>query len=130
MDRTAWLLLIVIFSVTTMAEGFLLKRLGQGEGDVYFSTTPLSICVFQYALTMECDEKTIKLANFGRKYSMPIYIVHPFVAEILRANNCESVIGRWLFGTVVFIVSFVLAAGYDEISQKAKQFGIWRETVT
>ena len=106
-SRTVWLLLIAIFSVTTVAEGALLKRFGQGEGDVYFSTAPLSICVFQYALTMECDEKVKKLANFGKKYSMPIYILHPFVAEILRANQCEPAIGRWLFGTVVFIISLL-----------------------
>ena len=127
LSRTVWFLLILIFSVTTIAEGLLLKRFGQGEGDVYFSTAPLSICVFQYALTMECNEKAMKLANMGRKYSMLIYIVHPFVAEILRANRCEPVIGKWLFGTVVFIISFVLAVGYDGMSQRAKQFSRGRK---
>lgn len=129
-SRTVWLLLIAIFSVTTVVEGALLKRFGQGEGDVYFSTAPLSICAFQYAITIECDEKIIKLANFGKKYSMPIYIVHPFVAEVLRANHCEPVIGRWLFGTVVFIISFVLAVGYDVTSQKSKAIQSGRKTVT
>lgn len=121
MSRTAWSLLIFIFSVTTIAEGLLLKWFGQGEGDVYFSTAPLSVCVFQYALTIECNEKVMKIADLGRKYSMLIYIVHPFVAEILRANRCEPVIGQWLFGIVVFTISFFLSVGYNWISQGVKQ---------
>ena len=129
MSKTVLFLLIFVFSVTTVAEGLLLKRFGQSEGDVYFSTALLSVCVFQYALAVDCDEKVMKLADLGRKYSMLIYIVHPFVAEILRANCCEPVIGKWLFGTVVFIISFVLAAEYNRISQKAKQFSRGRKTV-
>ena len=128
-SRTVWFLLILIFSTTTVAEGLLLKQFGQGEGNVYFSTAPLSVCVFQYALTMKCDGKIMKLANYGRKYSMMIYIGHPFVAEILRANQCEPLIGKWLFGTVVFVISFVFAMGYNWISRRTKQFCRGRETV-
>ena len=75
-NRKILQVLIVVFTITSLAERFVLVSAGlNATRDHYLSTTFLAICLFVYALKINWHNK--ELTVIGRKYSTWLYIIHP-----------------------------------------------------
>ena len=75
-NRKMLQVLIVVFTITSLAERFALVNAGlNATRDHYLSTTFLAICLFVYTLKSNWHNK--ELAVIGRKYSTWLYIIHP-----------------------------------------------------
>ena len=80
-DKAMFLVLIVIFMITSLAERFVLVNAGlNATRDHYLSTTFLAICLFIYTLKSNWHNKD--LAMVGRKYSTWLYILHPIFITV------------------------------------------------
>lgn len=80
-DKAVFLVLIVIFMITSLAERFVLVNAGlNATRDHYLSTTFLAICLFIYTLKSNWHNKD--LAMVGRKYSTWLYILHPIFITV------------------------------------------------
>lgn len=75
-NRKILQVLIVVFTITSLAERFVLVSAGlNATRDHYLSTTFLAICLFVYTLKSNWHNKG--LAVIGRKCSTWLYIIHP-----------------------------------------------------
>ena len=75
-NRKMLQVLIVVFTITSLAERFALVNAGlNATRDHYLSTIFLAICLFVYTLKSNWHNK--ELAVIGRKYSTWLYIIHP-----------------------------------------------------
>lgn len=115
--------LIVVFTITTLLERFLLEQNGvNATRDHYISTTLLSIMVFLY---FYCTKNNFKILNkIGYKYSTLIYIIHPIVLLIISKAivlaNASKI--EYCLPFMVFILSIIISHIYiyikNNISKK------------
>ena len=83
-NRKMLQVLIVVFTITSLAERFVLVSAGlNATRDHYLSTTFLAICLFVYALKSNWHNK--KLTVIGRKYSTWLYIIHPILLRSFQS---------------------------------------------
>lgn len=92
---------IIIFAITSVLENWYMVKIFKDKNlDFFASTLFISFFVFIFALKNEkiFAEKTklSTLAEFGRKYSLIIYIAHPIVINIwtIALNLTTKVFGR------------------------------------
>lgn len=80
-NRKILQVLIVVFTITSLAERFVLVSAGlNATRDHYLSTTFLAICLFVYALKSNWCNKGVSV--IGRKYSTWLYIIHPIFITV------------------------------------------------
>lgn len=80
-NRKILQVLIVVFTITSLAERFVLVSAGlNATRDYYLSTTFLAICLFVYALKSNWCNKGVSV--IGRKYSTWLYIIHPIFITV------------------------------------------------
>lgn len=123
--------LIILFSVTTLSERFILVSINMNATrDHYFSTTLLAVTVFLF--TLKCDDTDKEkekastkvrvpgrqhfsdlLTTIGRKYSAWLYILHPiFISCIGVVANMMGVYNIYIFfapiivyvATIIFLI--------------------------
>ena len=84
-NKTVLWVLIFVFSITSLAEKFVLVNAGMNSTrDHYISTTFLAICLFVYTLKSNWYNKG--LAVIGRKYSTWLYIIHPILIAVFSVS--------------------------------------------
>ena len=84
-NKTVLGVLIFTFSITSLAERFVLVNAGMNSTrDHYISTTFLAICLFVYTLKSNWHNKG--LAVIGRKYSTWLYIIHPILIAVFSVS--------------------------------------------
>lgn len=109
LDKKRLAILMTFFTMTSMAERFLLVNSGMNaKRDHYISTTFLAIFVFLYAL--RSNWKNNHMAVIGRKYSTWLYVIHPiFIAVISTVTNRIGVysIYRFIAPIVVFLITLI-----------------------
>ena len=77
-----YLLLILLFTLTSVIERFIYDYVFIKTGDIYISTIPLSILIFVLCIT-KIKEKDNILCKVGRK-SFGIYVVHIGVINLIN----------------------------------------------
>ena len=112
---------VVIFSITTLLERFILENLQLNTTrDHYISTTFLAIAVFGLMLSRDtsahshCEKM---LAEVGRRYSTWIYILHPFFIKVIEfvveKIGMERVF-RYVAPFVIYFVTLLFLAGLSK----------------
>ena len=110
--------LIIVFSVTSLAERFALVNAGlNATRDHYLSTTFLAICFFVYTLKSNWHNK--ELALIGRKYSTWLYIIHPIFITVLAMITGKLGI-KSIYRCVAPIVVYCATLVFLIILQKVK----------
>ncbi len=111
--------MILIFCITSVIEGFC--TIGDGSGDLYFSSPFLAILLLLY-VTNNSSVKSTRMSEWGKKYSLYIYIFHPYVLlwynEITSGvYQCEmlSTINYHAMPVIVFILTFLLVLFFDKM---------------
>ena len=93
-----YLLLILLFTLTSVIERFIYDYVFIKTGDIYISTIPLSILIFVLCIT-EIKEKDNILCKVGRK-SFGIYVVHIGVINLI--NIFLYKVGMLQFTSTIF----------------------------
>lgn len=82
----ALIILTFVFAVTSILEYVLLSSIGASASkDMYISTVFLAITIFCLVIKnpLYNPQKALaKLCEYGRKYSLMIYIIHPIIIKI------------------------------------------------
>jgi surface polysaccharide O-acyltransferase-like enzyme len=124
--RSAYLILLCVFSLAQMLERMLLfdpEHLRSNE-NYYISTIPLVICLFLFVLTHKSLGKGTFIAKVGAN-TIGIYVIHLFFMDAARKLIAyfgyeavyETFIWHLFFTPFVMAVSYI---GYRAL-QKAKQ---------
>ena len=108
--------LIMIFGTTSCIERYLLQTNNiMAKGDCFISTFFLSLSIFFFFIGMKSKKNVI--SDFGKKYALMIYIIHPVFIWLLKqinftetANNCKSFI--------VFALSLCFSIAFYKIKAK------------
>ena len=117
------LLGILLFGVGSIAESAILRATyGAPVGDVYISTVFLAVFVFVYLLdNKNLERKWIKsLAEIGRKHSLWIYILHPFVSLFFE-KAAKIILKTQLTYTkslIVYLATLILIVLFTKAVQK------------
>lgn len=115
-------MLIIIFSLTTLLERFLLVNLGMNAiRDHYISTTFLAIAVFLFFLFYVKQGENVA-ARLGRQDSTWIYIIHPMVITVL-GKSVKGMEIETTYNLVRPIVVFVAAALLVDAIMELKKVG-------
>ena len=117
-NRKSLQVLIVVFTITSLAERFVLVNAGlNATRDHYLSTTFLAICLFAYTLKSNWHNK--KLAVIGRKYSTWLYIIHPiFITAFSMVAGKLGI--KSIYRCVAPIVVYCVTLVFLIILQKVK----------
>lgn len=115
--------LIALFTATTAAEKYILAALDMsGVREHYISTTLLSLAVFALAVkNADYDKKGVVsfLANWGRKYSLFIYVFHIlvyFVLKVMRSSiGIVNTICNYTEPFIIFAISLLAAVIYYKL---------------
>lgn len=90
--------------------------------ELYWGTVLVTVCIFIYAVKNQ-DKKVIPfLSTIGEKYSMPIYILHPLISNLLYYVKCEfylqdNMVLSILNPIIVLVLILLLAKGYENTKQ-------------
>ena len=108
--KSTLIILIVIFSLTTLFESYILGVYNMSATrEHYISTTPLSILVFIYFLSEDFNYLPNfiidKLSCIGRDFSALIYIVHPLLIAIVGKFHNQTALFEPIIVYVLSIVS-------------------------
>ena len=121
-NRKILQVLIVVFTITSLAERFVLVSAGlNATRDHYLSTTSLAICLFVYALKSNWNNK--ELTAIGRKYSTWLYIIHPIfitVFSIVTGKLGIKSIYRCIAPIVVYCATLVFLIILQKIKMAIK----------
>ncbi len=103
-NRKILQVLIVVFTITSLAERFVLVSAGlNATKDHYLSTTFLVICFFVYTLKSNWHNKG--LAVIGKKCSTWLYIIHPiFITAFSVATGKHGI--KSIYRCVAPIVTY------------------------
>ena len=117
-NRKILQVLIVVFTITSLAERFVLVSAGlNATRDHYLSTTFLAICLFVYALKINWHNK--ELTVIGRKYSTWLYIIHPIFITVFSIVTGKLGI-KSIYRCVAPIVVYCATLVFLIILQKVK----------
>ena len=117
-NRKILQVLIVVFTITSLAERFVLVSAGlNATRDHYLSTTFLAICLFVYALKSNWHNK--ELTVIGRKYSTWLYIIHPIFITVFSIVTGKLGI-KSIYRCVAPIVVYCATLVFLIILQKVK----------
>lgn len=117
-NRKMLQVLIVVFTITSLAERFVLVSAGlNATRDHYLSTTFLAICLFVYALKSNWHNK--ELTVIGRKYSTWLYIIHPIFITVFSIVTGKLGI-KSIYRCVAPIVVYCATLVFLIILQKVK----------
>ena len=117
-NRKILQVLIVVFTITSLAERFVLVSAGlNATRDHYLSTTFLAICLFVYALKSNWHNK--ELTVIGRKYSTWLYIIHPIFIMVFSIVTGKLGI-KSIYRCVAPIVVYCATLVFLIILQKVK----------
>lgn len=117
-NRKIFQVLIVVFTITSLAERFVLVSAGlNATRDHYLSTTFLAICLFVYALKSNWHNK--ELTVIGRKYSTWLYIIHPIFITVFSIVTGKLGI-KSIYRCVAPIVVYCATLVFLIILQKVK----------
>ena len=117
-NRKILQVLIVVFTITSLAERFVLVSAGlNATRDHYLSTTFLAICLFVYALKSNWHNK--ELTVIGRKYSAWLYIIHPIFITVFSIVTGKLGI-KSIYRCVAPIVVYCATLVFLIILQKVK----------
>lgn len=129
------LLLIVLFSLTSILEHFILISVTMNATrDHYISTTLLAITLFILALKKKNAVfygTNVILSNIGRKYSTGIYILHPIFIKIIEVFMRECGIYEYycfIAPVVVYVITLLFLVFLTSIREtyhsiKGSRFG-------
>ena len=121
-NRKILQVLIVVFTITSLAERFVLVSAGlNATRDHYLSTTSLAICLFVYALKSNWNNK--ELTVIGRKYSTWLYIIHPIfitVFSIVTGKLGIKSIYRCIAPIVVYCATLVFLIILQKVKMAIK----------
>lgn len=125
-------LLTIIFSLLCVAEQRILIQFGVNAArDSYVFTAPLAICFFMIFTTMNQLPRDNILVQWGIKYSLPFYVIHPLLVKIeVRMFRMNTI---WQYAGVVFVltVSLILTVffyyGYQRVIKIVKYSQYERE---
>ena len=121
-NRKMLQVLIVVFTITSLAERFVLVSAGlNATRDHYLSTTFLAICLFVYALKSNWHNK--ELTVIGRKYSTWLYIIHPIfitVFSIVTGKLGIKSIYRCVAPIVVYCATLVFLIILQKVKMEIK----------
>lgn len=116
--KSLLVILVVLFSVTSMLERYALIRFDLlSQREHYISSTFLAITLFLLFRNINTDRKIGKIeqlmAKVGREYSAGVYIVHPIFLGILSAM--ASYLGimniyKFIAPIVIYVASIVFMA--------------------
>lgn len=124
-----FLLLSILFSLTTLLERYLLVSADlNATRDQYISTTLLSITVFMFFREFYQKRSLSKVeqvfAKVGREYSVWVYIIHPVFITILSVlmGKCGLYNAyQFIAPIIVYFVSIVFVSVMCIIIKKIKQ---------
>lgn len=109
----------LLFSLLCIIEQRILINTGLNAArDSYIFTAPLAACFFMAFATMRQLANDNTLVQWGIKYSLPFYILHPLLVKIeVRIFKMDTI--EQYFGVLaVLVVSLLLSMMYYWISQR------------
>lgn len=96
--RALLVICLFVFYSTTLTECYMLEKFSLStERENYISTIFLAVSVFLLVIGCKDNQPKVwleKIAEWGRKYSLLIYILHPMVITV--GNKVVKIIGRYV----------------------------------
>lgn len=116
-----------LLTVLSYGEKFLLTLITErGNGGYFICTTCLTICLFAFAIKNPMYDANGLLegwAHIGRKYTLMIYLIHPFVLQVLerivvQLNNSIQTVYYQIVPIIVFIISLLFSVFFYRCIKK------------
>lgn len=117
--------LSIVFAVTSVCEYVMLNSLGvSASKEMYISTVILAITLFCFVIKNPLynpNKFLVGICNYGKKYSLMIYIIHPMMVKILNpvVSHMGSAV-QTLYNFTSPIIIFIGALVFAMIFYKLK----------
>ena len=112
-------LLTIIFALLCLAEQKVLIHAGVNAArDSYIFTAPLAIGFFMIFATMKKLKQKNTLVQWGIKYSLPFYIIHPLLVKIEVRVFRMNTIWQYIGVLFVLVTSLLLTMLYYNFNQR------------
>lgn len=119
MNPNVLLCLILMFSAASIAESLYTRE--DITGDMYFATPFLAISLLLYVINKPSDKLTI-MSKLGAKYSLYIYIFHPYVLIFYREiisnvpnNEILTTVNNHAMPAVIFGITLLFVFFLDKM---------------
>ncbi len=113
-----------VFSLITLAlclfEHYILVQRGiNGSRDSYLFLIPFSVPLFVSLYNLKCFQKNGKIAQWGMKYSLILYIVHPLFVRVEYAIWDITTCWQYFGFAIVLATAFASTVLYKELKDVA-----------
>lgn len=110
-------IILIVFSILALLEidYFHFNHIA----DVYFMTAPIAISLFLMSISSMCGERSV-ISDWGRQYSLYIYIIHPLFIVVLKylTGNSPASIFMWMNPFIVLTVTMIFSVTFVYVKDK------------